>query len=197
MRRFFMLCLITLLCGNIYSQNLHERELIDSLMITGQKLSDEMVEVLAYSTFIKWNSIQTKADELKGTEGGTIYYTTFKRRNYICHFLYKSNPKDKIHITLENALFDVKIHNMGGYWIDVLVGFYENGELVKKVDTGFWANKNMKNIWVMDPLLNKKIRKYLEDNNLPANRYIRLITSLFGESDLDIKVYPRTKYNTY
>lgn len=164
-KKCFILGLIIVLCNNSYSQN--------------------------HVSVTEWKSSHIEADELTGAKSGTLYYAIFENKNYNCSIHYNSNSKDKIKITLFNAIFEVEPHYSGGYWIEVLIGFYENDKLVKKVDTGFWANDDMKSIWVMDPILNKKIRKYLEDNNLPTNRYIRFVTDLYDNPNLDIKVYPR------
>lgn len=77
----------------------------------------------------EWKEVEIKADELLGTPDCVVsVYTSVDMRSIYAHY----SSVDMIRVASVGKDFDVDYDVDGGWYFSAIIGFYENGVLVRK-----------------------------------------------------------------
>lgn len=124
-----------------------------------------------------WEINYHQADELKGTEG---YYSNYYRVTNGNYFVCWSNETD-VKIGTRQGIFDYDDN-----YVFVIVGFYENGSLVKKETSYFYVPRGDSDTAYTSyksPKLGAKIINHLKNVG-----NVRIIAPKYSGGDFDIVI---------
>ena len=159
-----------------------------------------LTAVLTASAQGRWEIIETEADELKGTTGGTAYIYTDPEMG---SFVFWGFKEYQYRLISDHAQFNIEnIYNRfdGGHsGIIVLVGLYDaNDKLIDKFD--MWLDKegNKSNRFVRtrdaggmsNPVGQKGKVKKIFNALQSKSGYVRIVGERFDTTDFDIKIPP-------
>lgn len=143
----------------------------------------------ACSSSGKWKITYYKGDELKGFDECFLNVFTNKNGDKV---QFNSN-ECTILLTSSNSIFDIDttINCSFGIpedYIDVIIGFYVNGNLTEKKIASFLCFKGIaKNAILCDFRDNEKIGKQII-NHIQYNGDVRIIAPKFKESNFDVRM---------
>lgn len=143
----------------------------------------------ACSSSGKWEIIHCKGDELKSFDECFLNVFTAKNGDKV---QFNSNG-DAILLTSNNNIFDIDttINCSFGIpkdYIEVIIGFYVNGNLTDKKTASFSCFKGIaKNAILCDFLDNESICKQII-NHIRYKGDVRIIASKFHDSDFDVRM---------
>lgn len=135
----------------------------------------------------EWVYDYHEGDELKGIEEYYSNYYSDKNGDYFVCW----NNSDVVKIGTENGIFDCRLSSYGysaQYSVYVIVGFYKDGELIKKETAHFDVPRDKFSVAFSSRKIGKKIIKHLKETG-----DVRIIASKYGKSDFDILI-PMNKY---
>lgn len=148
----------------------------------------------------KWIKSVTEADELKGTDGGTVYL--FEAAGVGTLVIWDWNTF-QYRLISENQFGIENVSGPTGSYsgIEVLVGIYdENGKLTEKIKMWLDKEDNRANHFVKtrdaggmsNPVGQKGKVKKIFNALLSGKGYVRFVAPQYNKTDFDLKVTPYT-----
>lgn len=120
-----------------------------------------------------WYTDEVKADALIGNAAYRTFSLVTEKYDGI---IYRSDY-DNVIVGCHEGIFDYHDNK-----VDVLVGYYRNGELVDKA-TGAWQKGGSGDMMISDEAVGLKIKRWLESGG-----DVRIIAPRFGKEYLDMNV---------
>ena len=139
-----------------------------------------MLLSIAFSMNAQWRVSHVEGDDLKG-----------KKEHYINSFTAKNDDaviiqSDDTSILLysDNGVFDITMNDD----FDVIIGFYENGKLTKKIQAKFHSSMNYLDYAILHENYDEnKIGKQII-NHIRFKGDVRIIAPKFRGSDFDVRM---------
>ena len=128
----------------------------------------------------EWSVIETKADELKGTNASTMVIFTDNENGSFC--LNFETEGIVMGIQTDKGIFDYDTIGRVRIVKDVIIGFYENDKLIDKITTSFL----MRSSKIAATLNGEIIVKVVQ--HLKHKGEVRFIVERYESSDFDITI---------
>lgn len=135
-------------------------------------------------------TVETEADELKGTKGGKLCVYSYEG---VGSFVVWDWYDPQIRIVSESGIFNI---NSGG-WLETLVGFYDNnGKMIDKFnlwlsreDGSGYSYARTVNKGLIPPGQKKKVNKIFKALH-SGSGYVRIVAPRYDAIDFDLKIPP-------